>query len=196
LIEELDRTEEEEDNLLNELLEDAEVEAPQLVGEFDLTSLFSSHDEALQFFQQLPMHILNLWANNDKVIHIISPEGSSASVRSVVENSNIPGLQAELVEVYEKLKSSIQYTEHPEEKGIRVITLKQAINTQELLSVHYWANDPKVELYDVLRKRNLLVQPTMEELRMLVLFDTLLEIREAASNRILVPGGRLPNMVR
>ena len=199
MIEEIEmRTEEQESSILDELLEDAP-EVPETVSEIDLTSLFTNQEEALQFFNQLPMHIMNLWANNDKVIHIITPIGASKAVKTVVDTSNVPGLPNDLIQVYEALRETIQYSEHPEEKNIRVITLKQAINSQELLSVHSWANDNQIEIYDALKKRNLLVQPTMEELRILLLIDTLLEIREAASSRVILPGmpsGRLPSKVR
>lgn len=188
------RTEEQENSLLDDLLEDVP-EQPTEVNEFDLASLFESQDEALQFFQQLPTHILNLWANNDKVIHIITPPGASAAVKAVVDRATLQNLQTELAQVYSVLKEMIQYSEHPEEKSVRIITLKQAINAQEIMSVHSWSNDPKIELYEALRKRNLVIQPTMEELRILALVDTLLEIREN-STRVVVPNGRLPNIVR
>lgn len=188
------RTEEEEDILLNELLRDAPKEQEK-GSDFDLASLFENEEEATEFFLQLPTHLLNLWANNDRVIHIIAPsEEACSAVKSLLDNASIPGMQPELAQIYTTLKDSIQYSANPTERGIRLITLKTAINVQEVISAHSWANDPKVNIYEALRNRNFVIQPTMQELRMLLLIDTLLEIRENSS-RIVVPG-RVPSMVR
>lgn len=178
------------DSLLDDLLSDE----PQSV--VSLSNIFESEEQSNEFFSQLPMHIMQLWANNDKVIHIISPTGTSEAIKSVLDNATLQGVAPELMQVFLTLKEQIKYSENPEETQIRVITLKQAINAHELMAVHMWAGDPSINLYSALDKRKLTVQPTMEELRMLLLVNTLLDIREANSAGKVVSASRIPSIVR
>jgi len=187
-----ERTEEVEDSLLNDLLGDVEESPAAGNPGFDVTSLFNNEEEAKEFFTRLPMHILNVWANNDKVLHIVCPAGTAGVIKSMVDTSEIPGLEPDFVPIFAQLKDSIQYTEAEGETGIRLITLKQAINSREIISLHEWAHS--VKLYDQIRARNLVIQPTMEELRMLALLDILLESKN--DSKKIVAASRIPASIR
>ena len=104
----------------------------------------------------------------------------------------LPGLEPDFVPIFAQLKDSIQYTEAEGETGIRLITLKQAINSREIISLHEWAHS--VKLYDQIRARNLVIQPTMEELRMLALLDILLESKN--DSKKIVAASRIPASIR
>jgi hypothetical protein len=171
--------------LLDELLENSTETSDDSMKL--LIDLFNSKEDADQFIAELPTHVLNLWANNNRIIHIITPPGVTPAIKSIFNTADMPGVQGELEKVYISLKDSIQYSEDEEVKEVKIITLKQAIAGQELISVHGWVNDPTINLYEALRKANLTVQPTMEELRLLALVNTLLDIRESQNSKLVIP---------
>lgn len=189
----LENTENRDETLLDELLKDDIENETEDIGK-----LFDNEDEKNKFLEQFPSYLIGLWAQNDKIIHIVTPTGVSEAMKTAINNINVP-LQKELQPVYEQLRDAIQYNEMAEETGIRIITLKQIINITEVFTAHSWASDPQVDLYEVLNKRNLTIQPTMEELRLLLLIDTLLEIRENQQNKVVAVTGmpqRLPKGLR
>ena len=154
-----------DETLLDELLaDDIDNEAT------DITKLFENEDEKNKFLEQFPSYLIGLWAQNDKIIHIVTPTGMSNAVKENINKIAVP-LQQELQPVYEQLRDAIQYNEMAEETGIRIITLRQIISVTEIFTIHSWAGDPQIELYEALNKRNLTIQPTMEELRLLLLIS-------------------------
>ena len=189
MIEEIITPEVEEDDLLGELLDDTPA------ADFPLVTLFNNEEEFEQFKQQLPMQIMQLWANNDKIIHIVTPVGAGDAVKNLINTLQVfePGTQLE--QVFEQLKSIIQYSEDAEESKLRLITLKQHINIQEVLSIYQWVYNPKVNIHEEIAKSKLVIQPTMEELRILYLIDVLLTIRENNSTKV-VPASMLPPAIR
>lgn len=185
------------DSLLDELLADT----PSEFSVDDVAEIFPNREEADNFFSQFPMAIMNYWANNDKIIHIVTPVGFSEKVKSLILNTKIEGVPELLQNTFDQLKSIIQFAEVPDEQYIRVITLKQAINAQELMSAYQWSNsvgfNRGTDLYDELNKRGLVIQPTMEELRILSLIDLLLDVRTNAASKIINPSGsRIPAILR
>lgn len=178
-----------EEELLNELLgERTEGSSSH--------SFFDTEEELEQFKRQMPSSMINLWANNDKIIHIVCPPGLSTEVKALFDSLSLPeGANQQLGQLLEQLKSIIQYSEDPGESRFSIVTLKQSISMQEVMSIYQWSYDPKINIHENISSSGLIIQPTMDELRMLYLMNLLLDIREKNSTRV-VPATMLPSAIR
>lgn len=167
---------------------------------YDLSTLFDNEEQENDFFSRLPKTILDLWANNDRLVHFVVPVGAANTLKKRVDELTVPDMNSDLERILDDLRRTIQYSESEEENCFRVITLKQLVNLKEVLSAHSWASNPDVQLYDKLSSSGLVVQPTMEELRILLLIDTLLSIRIPQimneQNNKIVTTSRMPPSLR
>ena len=92
-------------------------------------------------------------------------------------------------------KSQIQYNEGGD--GVRVLTLKSLIESAEIITMHNWAENPKLGLYESIQKSGVFMQHTMEELRQAFVTVKVLECLESTRSKVLTPDSvRLPMSVR
>lgn len=182
------------DGLLESLMEPLE----DSVEEFDLSTLFtktentSAQEECDRFFGELAINVVNLWGENDKIIHIVCKPGSSYHVKKAFNEADLSRLTPDFQGYYKELIKEIEWSEQPGVETIQIITIKQAIRSQEVIAAHTWVSDPSMGYYDVLRQKGLLIQPSMAELRMLVLLDALLDARERKPK--ILAGTAMPGM--
>ena len=182
------------EQIIDDLLKSNETEKPEIKAE--LKNLFENEEEMENFFVTLPVKVVGAWAENDYLLQIVCPPGYKDAIKERIESEDPKQILQDdrLVKVFQNIMKNVTYVETGNASGIILNTLRQGIAVDEVLSAHSWANTHDVQLYEFLKRRNLRIHPTMEELRILALLDMLLDIREMRDAAKVLPASRIPNL--
>lgn len=168
-----------------------------------IENLFDSPEKAQEFPQQAVQLIVNAWAINDRIVQITTKPGYAEDVKRVIKEAKLDHLVAPLNDIASQLIDIIVFLEKEEEPSISITSLKQQLELQEILSMQNYANSPENKMYETIRNDfGLMIQPTDSEIRLMLLMDVLLDMREKRNKNKIVtatnlpPVSRLPNSLR
>lgn len=183
------------ENLLEDVTSTSGDTAEQASTVISVDNLFASPEEKLNWTHNFIQAVLAAWSNNDRVIQVFVKSGYAALLKEFVASEEVASIAGQLSQIYQKLVEGIEFTDEGESTEIKMRTLKQHLSVEEIIAVQTWANNPRIKLHETLAQARLIIQPTTEELRLLALLDTLLDIREKNQSNLVVPG-RLPTGIR
>jgi len=175
--------EEDTDNLVDDLLNE---EVPTIDG------LFGDPEQKEQITQQLVQEIVGLWANNNHLIRIVTRPGYARLLKEYLTSPEVLQPVGPAAQLLLGLVDQVQFDEAEEVPFIMFDTIRKRIEFNEVSSVKAW--DDQFGLTKRLSESGLTLLPDTRELRLLAMFNALLNIRESGS-KIVIPGtslGRLP----